>query len=554
MSAAAYLSLGALLITALLAAYLVWRSPSSPTAQLYVVLLATFILWDIPEFVIRLEPPLTDAAFELLVRVEWTGISLIPAVMAHFVLSYPRRSRLLDRPWALLLLYAPSIVFTSFLWGGDLLVAGIVVGPLGIDGDPGLLYPYLGTLYAVIILWALSHLWRSYQGETDPRARRRYVHLLVGFGVPVLAGSVTEIYGPLLFDLPTRLGLGTVYTAVFGAFMAYAVFRHGMLVIEPAREAESVGRFSRAKGRNYLLLSPSRSDGFSAFRALVQEVPGLCVTAFPPTLLAEAHDLRRVPFLWLSAQEGYRETLKPVYLEADVLQTLLRFIRDHPGAALLWDDLEYLVAVNGSKAVLRTLHRVAAAASQHGCTLIATIHPDALSGPETAALAGVFDEVEPLEGPDAAAEPAFVPPGCLLWTGDRGDCFRALSRAALGRKTVASTLYPEKLRSSYDLREAGFLWLTPDARGETPAYDPTRLTLEVRRDLTRQAAPDSLLYLGELEVLVQEAGFLEVLEYVKQVGDAAVLRGSLVVASVQASGLPPGPLATLTRRFAGTAD
>lgn len=551
MSVPPLLSLGALVLNGVLASYLIWRNPRSSAARLFVLLLAAFLLWAVPEFLLRLRPDWDPETLTRLVRVEWTGIALIPGLMAHFVLDYPRRSPLLERPWGLLALYTPSIVFATFLWGGDLLVVGVVPGPLGPSARVGPLYPVLGSLYAALILGALFHLGRAYARETDRRARSRYGVLVLGFGVPVLAGTVTEIYGPLLFQMPTRLGLGTVYTTIFTAFMVYAVFRYGLLIIEPAREPPAAQAFAGQQGQNYLFLEPGRRESFRAFRALVQEAPGLCVTAFPPSLLAETFGLHRVPILWLSSQESHPLVLKPIYLEVDVLQTLLRFLRDHPGSAVLWDDLEYLVHVNGTKAVLRTVSRVAAAASRHGSTLLANLHPYALDPEVTGALGAAFDRIERAESPEGSVPESLVPPGCVLWRGSREACFQALSRAALSRKTVVSTVYPEKLQTAYDLHDAAFLWVTSEPDGRYPSYPPGRLTLEVRRDVLKNVSEGSLVYLGELEVLVQEAGLLEVLEYVKQVVDAVVARGSLAVASVREGALSVGDLSTLAKRFAG---
>jgi hypothetical protein len=65
--------------------------------------------------------------------------------------------------------------------------------------------------------------------------------------------------------------------------------------------------------------------------------------------------------------------------------------------------------------------------------------------------------------------------------------------------------------------------------------------------------PGSLSYIGELEVLIEEAGFLEVLEYTKLAVDAAIQRGGLVVASVEPEAVSAQILSMLEKRFAGTA-
>jgi hypothetical protein len=548
----AFLSLASLLINLLLAGYILSKNPRGSTARIYVLLLATFVLWDVPELIVRALPWENPRQLLPLIKLEWTGISFIPGVMAHFVLAYPRRSRFLDNPWSLLVLYTPSIVFTSFLWGGDLLVKDVVMGPMGYAALVGPFYLPLGSLYAFIIILALVYLARAYLRAEDHRSRMRSSLLLVGFAIPTLAGTVTEVYGPFLFQTGTRMGFGTAYTTVFLSFVAYAVFRYGFLVIEPALESTVVRRgFGWEKGINYLVLESGRRNGFSAFRELVQAMPGLCVTAFPPQVLSEEFSLYRTPFLWLSSQEGYQWSLKPTYLEVDILQTILKFMRDNRGSALLLDDLEYLTEVNGFKPVMRTVSRVASAASRYGCTLIVSLNPSCMEASHVAILKGLFDEIQSFKEDHSRVKPSLTAPGAVLWNVDREACYREISRSTLRRKILATTLFPDKLRAAYDLYDAEFLWITPATHPEIRTYHVSELRYEVLRDITRSLVDDSLLFLGELEILAEEAGFLTVLEYVKHCIDLGISRSSLVIATVMGNSMPRRELSIIERRFSG---
>ncbi len=546
----AYQSLAALIINILLAVYILSKNPRGATARIYVLLLVAFILWDIPEFILRGFPPDDPSQLLALTRLEWTGISFIPGLMSHFVLAYPRKSSFLDYPWSLLIIYTPSVVFTSFLWAGNLLVESVVTGPMGYSAKVGALYMPLGSLYALIIILALSHLGRAYAQAGDTRTRTRSGLMLLGFAVPVLAGIVSEVYGPYLFQTGTRVGLGTAYTTAFTAIVAYTVFRYRFLVIEPATEVVTVGRaFRWEKGRNYLVLEKGRRASFGAFRELVQDVPGLCVTAFPPQILSDEFTLQRTPILWLSSQEAYQWTLKPSYLEVEVLQTILRFMRENQGSAILLDDLEYLCQVNGFRSTMRSVSQMTGAASKNGCTLIMSLSPSSVEPQQEAALRSLFDDVQ--SHPDEVSPKAsLVPPGSILWERGREECFRAISRATLTPKILVSTLLPEKLQAAYELYDASFLWVNPSSHPRFPSHDPSRLPFEVLRDVSKALPKDSLVYVGELEILIEQAGFLPVLEYVKHLMDVAALRSGLVVASVGRGSIAPSQLAILEKRFA----
>ncbi len=470
--------------------------------------------------------------------------------MAHFVLAYPRRGRLLEQPWGLLLIYTPSIVFTSFLWAGDLLVKDVVDGSLGPTALVGDLYLPLASLYAVIIIAALVFLAGAYRRPQDHRSRIRSGLLLAGFAIPTLAGTVSEVFWPVLSGTGSRIGLGSAYTTIFLAFVAYAIFRHGLLIIEPAVEIGEVhAKFGWEKGRNYLVLERGRRNSFTAFRELVQDAPGLCVTAFPPQILAEQFSLERTPILWLSSQEGYVWALRPTYLEVDVLQTILKFMKDNRGSVLLFDDVEYLMEVNGFKPVLRTVSTLASTASKYACTLIVSLDPDSVESSRVATLKGMFDEVPAIKE-KREPKPTFLSPTSILWEGEREGLFREISQATLQRKVVISTVFPEKLQSDYDLYDAAFLWITPSPHPNFSSYDVSRLDLEVLRDASRSITEDTLVYLGELELLVEEAGFLTVLEFVKHLGDLAISKSALVVASIESRALPRNQVSTMKKRFA----
>ncbi|MFQ6013198.1 MAG: DUF835 domain-containing protein [Thermoplasmata archaeon] len=547
-----FLSLGALLANSVLVLYILRKGPRGHTTTVFVLLLIVFTTWSLTEVLLRAYPAWPHGLQFLLVRLGETAVSFIPGLIVHFVLAYPRPHPLLGKSWGLLAIYAVPIILAALVWGGTILIADVVPGPMGPSALPGPFYVPIASLYVFIILAGWIYLGRSYLRETDRREVRRYLFLIAGFGIGVIGGTVTEIYGPWLLPIPTRLGLGTTYTTIFSALAAFAIFRYGFLVIEPAVEPRSVERgFAWTRGRNYMVLERSRQTSFQAFRGLAQEVPGLCVTAFPPQLLSETYALHKTPFLWLSSQEG-QLNLKPTYLEVDVLQTLLRFMRDNRGAALLLDDLEYLAHVNGFRAVLRTLSRATSAASKYGCTLLANLNPASQDEGQVSTLRGLFDEVQLEKAEGDVVQPSWTAPGCLLWEGPRDACLAALARNGTARKTVVSTLFPEKLRATYGFEDTAFLWLAPERHDAFPTYDPTHLTLEVLRDVSRSLREESLVYIGELEVLIGEAGFLEVLEYTKQVVDAAVSRGSLVVASVDPGAVSPRLLSTLERRFAGT--
>src|SRR5207249_11343888 len=158
----------------------------------------------------------------------------------------------------------------------------------------------------------------------------------------------------------TRVGLGSLYTLMWSIFIAYAVVRYRYLVIEPVTEA----RTARApphrleRGLKYLVLENGRSSAMGAFSDIVSATPGLCVTGLAPRQMAARFGLERTPILWITTASSTERTVRPNGLDFELVHTVVKFLRENPGTAVLLDDLDYLSAVAGFDAVGRFLKRV----------------------------------------------------------------------------------------------------------------------------------------------------------------------------------------------------
>ncbi len=113
-------------------------------------------------------------------------------------------------------------------------------------------------------------------------------------------------------------------------------------------------------------------------------------------------------------------------------------------------------------------------------------------------------------------------------------------------------MFPEKLQEAYDLYDASFLWITSGDHPRFPTHNPSQLPFEVLRHISKGLLRDSLVYLGELDLFVEETAFLTVLEYVKHVIDLAAPKSCLVVASVAKGSVNSSHLTILEKRFRST--
>src|SRR2546427_1453816 len=109
-----------------------------------------------------------------------------------------------------------------------------------------------------------------------------------------------------------------------------------------------------------------------AFRDIVSATPGLCVTGLAPTHVAAEFGLERTPILWITTASSTERTVRPSGLDFELVHTVVKFLRENPGTAVLLDDLDYLSTVAGFDAVARFLKRVLNQASaSRGAVIVA---------------------------------------------------------------------------------------------------------------------------------------------------------------------------------------
>ena len=544
------LSLGALAVSAFLAVYVLGTNPRRLANRSFFALMMAFAWWDACEAIARAIPDGAPAAtIYPWAQGVWLGISAVPAALMQLALTYPE-----TRPWIrrrlLPLVYLPVLGWAYLVFGTGHLISGETPGALGPSAVVGDLYLPLALLYAawfyVSVALFVANWWRV---RGSPLRRMQGV-VVLGLLVGSIPAGVTEIFWPLIDGFRTRVGLGSVYTLVWSVFLAFAIARYRYLAIEPVTETSSAARARHplSRGLNYLVLEPGRASGMGAFREIVSTTPGLCVTGLAPSRVARRFGLERTPVVWITRVTSADRTVRAESLDFELLHTVLKFLRENPGTAVLLDDLDYLAAVDGFDAVARFLKRVANQASASNGTVIATAGRGTLSPEQVALLEGCVDHVldvsEALNGaPSPQRDNAFVirPPE---------DVPLALAAAGVRGGLVVTTEHPSKASRRFG-GSFEILWITEHPEAGSLCARPTALDTEVRRAVSTRfsSAPGGVVVLAGLEQLALVAGFPAVLAFVKDVSDLAALHGGRVIAVATPGALAPRDVARLARRL-----
>lgn len=537
----------ALVLNSALGIYVIRKNPGAPANRSFALLMLTFVIWDVSEGVLRLSSDSSDTVFlRFWVNVEWIGIALISGAVLHFILSYPRKRAVLEKPYAYLLIYGPPLVIIGLIWTTDLVVSGVAMGRMGYDAEVNTAgYALPAIVYTVQIFLALAILVNTY-AHSAGIVRNRSKILLMGIAVPIVAGSVTEVFLPFAVDIQTRLGMGTIYTLVMGIFIAYAITKYKLLVIEPTTEEVAVGKpaYVLELDHNYLLKGESSSPAYEAFRDMVTQTPGLCITTTYPGKIKKRFGMEKTPIVWLSTLPGMERTLKPSDLDFEITQTIMKFVKENRETSVLIDDLEYLNEVVGFQGTSKFIKRVSDIVAAENSTLVVPVNPVAFDEREFAIIEKCFDFVSDTESADSEAERAIS--NAVLYLDRQEECYQRFVENRT-KKLHIGTTYPPKIERKYSPAGCEYIWLT-EARGGS---DPTQLNYEVLRKLSRflERYPGGAILFEGIEFLVSQIGFTAVLSFLQSAIDLVSRQGSTLCVPLNTDALSDRQLAVLEKRF-----
>ncbi len=364
------------------------RKRRDPASRAFLALLALFALFA----VVYLPGRLGLHSDEVRTFYRYGNALVFPfltATLLHFCLLYPRRSRLLARPWAAPLLYLPAALLASaFLRDIRLFAVSVDVLP-GYDQFYTTYGPLAPLFVAVVMgpaLLAVASLAAARARASSAVEARVLTLLLAGIGTLVAFSTITSIartfagvYIPVGESEVAMVPLGTI---------SYAILRHGLLIAPSLEEpSDRPRRFLAEPGSSLLIASPGTA-GFDLLGDLaVHGAPGAVFTRLPSGLRAQGHGLRKTPFFWMGRWPGNRLPVGysgTVSHMKDLVHAATDFMESAPGAAVLVDDAAPLAGRGGFRALQEMAVRLREKARKHGCFLLFRVDPRRLEPGEVA--------------------------------------------------------------------------------------------------------------------------------------------------------------------------
>jgi PAS domain S-box-containing protein len=217
------------LFNVVLLLYVVARGGRRQEMQIFALFLFSLIVWQLSDATSRMAQTPTEYRFwaDLL----GIGSLLIAPVAVHFALLFTGHESFARSPGFLFLLYGPVLLFESLARAG--LLAGPVASnaPWGwapIGGGP-LVLQLVGAWVAAFALGTIAILLvdARRRAPDDPKRAQETV-LGLGFAVPVIQGTITQVLFPSLFHL-SPAPIASTSMSVFSAAVFWAIRRHRLL-------------------------------------------------------------------------------------------------------------------------------------------------------------------------------------------------------------------------------------------------------------------------------------------------------------------------------------
>jgi len=148
------------------------------------------------------------------------------------------------------------------------------------------------------------------------------------------------------------------------------------------RDAETARKYNLEDGYSYLIKEEIPDQAFDIFVDAVRHgVPALCVTREYPEKVKEKHELKGVPFLWLSMDQERTYSRDPSNL-ALLYSDLKTFISANKSCIILFLGLEYLISQNGFPKVLKLLQHVNDKVAVMDSILVTSLSPLTIPEPD----------------------------------------------------------------------------------------------------------------------------------------------------------------------------
>ncbi|MEM4161417.1 MAG: DUF835 domain-containing protein [Thermoplasmata archaeon] len=412
-------------------------------------------------------------------------------------------------------LFTPLIVSDLlYYWAGY----GVENGPLFISAIPVLL------LIFIVIFYNFLHSYIHARSKVEKMQLR---YMTIGSFIFVLGVSITGFPNlPPVFGMPT----GNFWIIFMDVFWLYAAVKYKLFTIEAVVEdgiepsALPKPEIEIEPGDSVFVSTTTGKKGFEAFRYAAGKMPGLCITTRHPKIVRSEFKITKLPVLWISEITTKENAIEPTKLEFEISYHIFAFLREEERRVIYFDDVDYLVAINGFKPTYDFCKAVADEAAKRNSVFIFSLAENIYSEKERS----YFESLRSVRLQESGLELRKVSSFAL----EKGKTHLVEISAEM-RETVKSRVlgapvlgisssFPKKFLKGF--REGSAvecIWIT-ETSGYERGYSPKKMEFEVSQEIisfVKKNAGNGIIYIDAVPIFLLSNGFIAVLKFLKDVCD-----------------------------------
>lgn len=367
-------SLIACIFHACLMIYVLHKNPKSSINRSFALILLTFLIWQLGEYLQMSTPNESEALFWC--RFNWIGGIFIAPAFFYFASSfYVKKPGLLERPFTWIGLLVSGILFIIFL-PTDLFISKVQKfywGYTGVFGSVGILF---SLYYAILFICGFYFLFQSYkQAKGYSSAKSKQILLVFTWAfMAAIIGSVTNFSVMLLFQIQIY-PLGAISTVVADVFMAYAILKYKLFIIEPKAENEirTPQKYILEKSLSYLIKEEKPDKGYEVFYdQITHGYSGLAITKLPPEKIRERYKIAKTPILWLTFKE-VENAISPKDLEG-LKSVVSDFVWKAEKTVILLDCFDQIMLANGFEKSISMIREIKDICGKNNANLLLSVN------------------------------------------------------------------------------------------------------------------------------------------------------------------------------------
>jgi archaellum biogenesis ATPase FlaH len=535
----------------ILMVYVIKKNSKHPANRVTALMFFALVLWSLGESLERFTGPgpvALQAAWDSWIQtntapppLDWNdygralfagkflsaGVELLAPATLHFSLTVPRRRKV--PKWLYPLIYGFAAVNIGILFSTDFYIHSMepYYAGWGIHYGAGMLIHFAFVL--VLVMCGIVILFLNFIQAKNQIEKNQVKIVLMGMvfcvGWTIPFGVVPSMLNWSMYPL-------TMFALIIMAmFMAYAIGKYKLFVIEAVTEemTDAIEKVDIKPGLSYMFKGRDKSMPYMAFRNLVSEYPGLCLTIDHPRKVRKRYHLEKIPIIWLSTVTSEEKTVDPYRLDFEIDYTLHSFMQENRDTVVIVDGFSYLASANGQQKTMEFLKTINDVAASTNSTLIMAVDDETLDEKSISMLAGTFDES--VQSSKAGSVGTIDNFNKLIVKQEAFECFSQVSQRDPAHAALCiSKTFPKKLASAHGLEDVDMIWLS-NTDGER-TVSPNRMEFELMSGILDfyKKNPGGIMVLDGLSTLLMENGMERTLDFVKSICDiTSNHKGTLLV-------------------------